>query len=547
MRLTTRLLAAALALCAFAPDAASAVRPNVVVLMTDDQTVADLEAMPRTQGVLARQGVSFDRSYVSYPVCCPSRATYLSGQYAHNHGVLGLYPPTGGYGRFDHSNALPVWLERAGYATAHIGKYMNGYRMVVGAQQPPGWTEWYGAVDGSTYLMWGYTLDENGVARTYGTALDEDPRLYQTDVYRRKAVDFIERRAPSPRPFFLSVAFLAPHHENRAVRRLTGRLVRPAPRHARALADAPLETPPGFAEHDRSDKPRFLRRRHAIAASGVGRIAQRSRDRRASLLAVDEAVEAIVAALRRTGELENTYVILTSDNGYMQGEHGVPERQDAPLRPVHARAADRPRPGHPRRRRVAPAGRQRRPRPDDRAARRRATGPGVRRPVAAALRPRPAGYAPRGRCSTRPEAAATSAAATRTPAACRRCDACSATAPCAPSAGSTSSTATAPASSTTSAATRGSCARSTRIPPRDRPGARSPRPCAGWRAVAARPAAPVERRCTGPRQLSPRQAPRDSRTHGCGVGVAPPLTTKNFMNGSTVLQRASKPSANDAR
>jgi arylsulfatase A-like enzyme len=138
VRLTLRLLAAALALGAFIPDAAAANRPNVVVLMADDQTVADLDVMPRTRAVLARRDVSFDRSYVSYPVCCPSRATYLSGQYAHNHGVLGLYPPTGGYGRFDHSNALPVWLERAGYATAHIGKYMNGYRMVVGAQQPPG-------------------------------------------------------------------------------------------------------------------------------------------------------------------------------------------------------------------------------------------------------------------------------------------------------------------------------------------------------------------------------------------------------------------------
>jgi N-acetylglucosamine-6-sulfatase len=333
VRLATRLLAAVLALCAFAPNAAGAVRPNVVVLMTDDQTVADLEAMPRTRGVLARQGVTFDRSYVSYPVCCPSRATFLSGQYAHNHGVLGLYPPTGGYGRFDHANALPVWLQRAGYTTAHIGKYMNGYRLAVGAQQPPGWSEWYGAVDGSTYLMWGYTLDENGVARTYGTPLDEDPRLYQTDVYRHKAVDFVERRARSSKPFFLSVAFLAPHHENLAVRKLTGRLVRPAPRHAGALADAPLETPPGFAERDRSDKPSFLRRRPAITAAGVSRIAERARDRRASLLAVDEAVDAIVAALRRTGELDNTYVVLTSDNGYLQGEHGVPSGKMLPYDP----------------------------------------------------------------------------------------------------------------------------------------------------------------------------------------------------------------------
>ena len=106
--------------------------------MTDDQTVADLEVMPRVQRLLAAAGVTFDRSYVSYPVCCPSRATYLSGQYAHNHHVLGLYPPTGGYGRFDAREALPVWLERAGYHTVHIGKYMNGYGGETPADPPPG-------------------------------------------------------------------------------------------------------------------------------------------------------------------------------------------------------------------------------------------------------------------------------------------------------------------------------------------------------------------------------------------------------------------------
>jgi N-acetylglucosamine-6-sulfatase len=125
-------------------------RPNFVVLMTDDQTVSDLQVMPRTRRLLADKGVRFASSYVSYPVCCPSRATYLSGQYAHNHHVMGLYPPTGGYPRFDRDNALPVWLEDAGYATAHIGKYLNGYGSELPADVPPGWTEWYGAVDKST-------------------------------------------------------------------------------------------------------------------------------------------------------------------------------------------------------------------------------------------------------------------------------------------------------------------------------------------------------------------------------------------------------------
>jgi N-acetylglucosamine-6-sulfatase len=297
--------------------------PNVVVLMTDDQTVEDMDVMPRTSELLGSEGVTFNRSYVSYPVCCPSRATFLSGQYAHNHHVMGLYPPTGGYIRFDRSNSLPVWLEQAGYATAHIGKYMNGYGTQVPASVPPGWTEWHGAIDGSTYRMWGYTLDDNGRRHTYGSPFVQDPRLYQTDVYRQKAVDFIKRRARSERPFFLSVAFLAPHHESKSIRRVTGLLVRPAPRHATALAAEPLVTSRAFDEGNLTDKPQFLQR-GPLALGVMDRIVEHYRERQRSLLSVDEAVEAIVDALKRTGELDDTYILFTSDNGYMQGEHDVP-------------------------------------------------------------------------------------------------------------------------------------------------------------------------------------------------------------------------------
>ena len=81
-----------------APGAANAraQRPNVVVLMTDDETTSDMTVMPKTRRLLGERGVTFANSYVSYPVCCPSRATYMSGQYAHNHGVMGMYPPAGG-------------------------------------------------------------------------------------------------------------------------------------------------------------------------------------------------------------------------------------------------------------------------------------------------------------------------------------------------------------------------------------------------------------------------------------------------------------------
>ena len=338
--MTAGALTAAIALGVFAesavapsePEARNA-RPNVVVLMTDDQTVSDLEVMHRTRRLLGGQGISFADSYVSYPVCCPSRATYLSGQYAHNHHVMGLYPPTGGYARFDRDNSLPVWLASAGYATAHIGKYLNGYGSELPADVPPGWTEWHGAVDQSTYQMWGYTLNDNGELHTYGSAFEQDPRLYQTDVFKRRAVSFIDRRAPSRRPFFLSVAFVAPHHEVPFVRRRTGHLVRPAPRDAGTLDYDPLPASPAFAEASLADKPAFLQRHGALDARSIARIAARRRDRQESLIAVDDAVAAIVAALRRSGELDNTYILFTSDNGYMQGEHDVPSGKMLPYEP----------------------------------------------------------------------------------------------------------------------------------------------------------------------------------------------------------------------
>jgi N-acetylglucosamine-6-sulfatase len=341
MEATTRralvlaLLALALALMlALAPaPAAHANRPNLIVVMTDDQTVEELAGMPRTRRFVGRAGVTFKRSYVSYPVCCPSRATFLTGRYAHNHGVMGLYPPTGGYGRFDKRNALPVWLRRAGYHTAYLGKFLNGYGDQQPADVPPGWDDWHATVDYSTYSMWGYSINHNGRLRTYGSQFDERPRRYQTDVLARRAVSIVERRARGSKPLFMAVNFLAPHHESRTVQRKTGLLVRPAPRHRNAFPSGTLARRASFNEADVSDKPRFLRRRRALTAGAIARITQDARARRTALLAVDEAVARIVGALRDTGELDETYVVFTSDNGYMQGEHRVRSGKMLPYDP----------------------------------------------------------------------------------------------------------------------------------------------------------------------------------------------------------------------
>ncbi|CAA9533116.1 MAG: Choline-sulfatase [uncultured Solirubrobacteraceae bacterium] len=320
------LVLAALVLGLAGPAQGAGGRPNVVVIMTDDQTLADLEAMPRTQSLIGDAGTTFDRSYVSYPLCCPSRATYLTGQYAHNHGVRSTTPPEGGFEALDTRHTLPVWLEAAGYDTSHVGKYLNGYGMRRRANVPPGWTDWHATVDKSTYQMWGYTLHENGVDTTYGDFLSEDPALYQTDVLRDKAIDVIDAHAPGrdEDPFFLSLNFVAPHGEVTEPGATTQPYVRPAPRH-RGLFGTLQPESPAFDELDVRDKPPYVRGLARIGWAARERIAEDFRARRESLLAVDEAVEGVVGALERTGQLERTYVIFTSDNGFFQGEHRIPK------------------------------------------------------------------------------------------------------------------------------------------------------------------------------------------------------------------------------
>jgi arylsulfatase A-like enzyme len=309
--------------------AQAAPRPNVVVIMTDDQTAASLRVMANVERLLARRGTTFTRSFTVYPQCCPSRASFLTGQYAHNHGVLGNSPPAGGYARLDHSNTLPVWLRNAGYYTAHIGKYLNGYGNADPLEVPPGWSEWRGSIDPSTYRYTGYTLNENGTLTTYGS--------YQTDVYAAKAVDVIERRAPLARPFFLSVAFLAPHSGAPADPDDPGAGIvtpSPAPRHRDAFASEPLPKPPSFNEANVSDKPPGISGRVLLPTERIAAIRENYQQELETLLAVDQAVARIMRALRESGELGNTFVIFTSDNGFFHGEHRVAQGKNLPYEPA---------------------------------------------------------------------------------------------------------------------------------------------------------------------------------------------------------------------
>jgi N-acetylglucosamine-6-sulfatase len=323
------LLALVAGVAASARDDASAQapapsRPNIVVLETDDQTLAEMQVLPNVRRLIGDQGVTFDNHFVSFSLCCPSRATFLTGQYSHNNGVRGNALPEGGYEKLDSTNTLPVWLQRAGYYTVQLGKYLNGYGRRNPLEIPPGWTEWRGSIDPFTYRFYGYTLNENGVLTTY-CAIPE-PSCYQTDVYRDKANEIIRRRAPEG-PFFLWVNWLADHSggprepdDPRGVQATP----HPAPRHQDALSDTPMPRPPNFNEVDVSDKPLVIRRRPLMNERRIAAVQENWQQRRESLMAVDEAVASIIETLRQTGELDNTLVIFTTDNGFFHGEHRIP-------------------------------------------------------------------------------------------------------------------------------------------------------------------------------------------------------------------------------
>ena len=295
---------------------ASHLRPNVVVVMTDDQTVESMRAMPQTRALLGDRGTTFANSFVNFPLCCPSRSTLLTGQYAHNHGVL-----TGkGFEDLDSSNTLPLWLADAGYATAHVGKYVNGYGQRDPDLVPAGWSEWYGILP-EDQAVYEYELNENGGLVHYGSA----PEDFKGDVLTAKAVDFISRRAPAPEPFFLSVAYTAPHTVGQEpdLGQPCRSGAKPAPRHIGAFDQEPLPQPPSFNEADVADKHQAIREMALIRSSRIANMTRQYRCRLASLLHVDEGVAEIVATLRDAGELDETYVIFTSDNGFLHGEHRV--------------------------------------------------------------------------------------------------------------------------------------------------------------------------------------------------------------------------------
>ena len=332
MRLATAALlaTACLLLCVATAQAA---RPNVVVVETDDQTAQSLQYMPTVLRLIGEQGVTFDNSFVSYSLCCPSRATFLTGQYPHNHGVFDNVLPYGSYYRLRGANTLPVWLKAAGYRTIQVGKYLNGYGSRDPRQVPPGWTDWHALISDFTYRYFDFTMNENGRLRHFPPSAAN----YQTDVLTRKAVNLIGRAAPGPKPFFMWTTFVAPHFafdeipepdDPRGMRTPV-----PAPRDRNRFAGMPLPITPAFDERDVRDKPATIRVHPSFGSNEERAITENYQQELESLQAVDRGVGRIVEALRRAGQLDNTLLVFTSDNGYFHGEHRLPREKILPYEP----------------------------------------------------------------------------------------------------------------------------------------------------------------------------------------------------------------------
>ncbi len=286
-------------------------KPNIIFILTDDLDADLIEFMPQLKSLLVEQGVSFTNFLVNVSLCCPSRANILRGQYAHNTQILTNLMPTGGFQKFytlGHENStVATWLQAAGYRTCYLGKYLNGYPAgVQPTHVPAGWDEWYSPVAGNPYSNFNYIMNENGKLVRYGSR----PEDYLTDVVAHQATDFMKQAVSEGKPFFVHLAVYVPHSP-----------ATPAPRHAHLFADARLPRPPSFNEADVSDKPAYIRNRSLLNAREIAQMEDFYRKRLQSLQAVDEMIAGFIETLQALGQLENTYIFFTSDNGFHMGEH----------------------------------------------------------------------------------------------------------------------------------------------------------------------------------------------------------------------------------
>ena len=313
--LTLLLIAPGLSSVSAAPSTPTAVRPpNIVFILTDDLDAESWKLFPQIQHLLVDQGTSFNNYFVTDSLCCPSRSSIFLGEYIHNHGVLGNDAPDGGFQQFlklGHENStFATWLQSAGYTTALMGKYLNQYPASANPTYvPPGYNEWDVPLNGGGYGEFNYQLNTNGQIVPYG----HDPKDYLVDVMSTKGDQFITQAASAGKPFMIELATFAPHQP-----------ATPAPRYADAFPNAKAPRTASFNEADVSDKPAWVQSKPLMTDKTIASVDALYRKRLQSMLAVDDLVGNVVKTLQATGQLDNTYIVFSSDNGFHLGQHRLP-------------------------------------------------------------------------------------------------------------------------------------------------------------------------------------------------------------------------------
>jgi arylsulfatase A-like enzyme len=308
------LLLASACLPGGAPSTAAAGpgKPNVVFVLTDDLASNLVQYMPHVQQ-MEKQGTTFTNYDVTDSLCCPSRSSIFTGKFPHDTGIFTNGGSDGGFDAFhqrgDERDTFATQLQAAGYQTAMMGKYLNGYqpRQTLGGSGPyvpPGWNEW--DVAGNGYPEFNYNLNENGKVVHHGNR----PQDYLTDVLSGKGTSFIDRSASARKPFLLEVATFAPHAP-----------YTPAPRDANAFPGLSAPQPPAFDQQDSVGEPPWLAGLPPLTAAETQSINTDFRKRAQAVQAVDQMLGRLEQELTAKGVAKNTYVVFSSDNGYHMGDH----------------------------------------------------------------------------------------------------------------------------------------------------------------------------------------------------------------------------------
>ncbi|XP_039260463.1 extracellular sulfatase Sulf-2-like isoform X2 [Styela clava] len=293
-------------------------RPNIILLVADDQDILlnSMDVMSKTKEFLIQKGVEFKNAFTTTPICCPSRSSILTGLYTHNHQVYTNNDNCSSsiWRRFYESRSYATYLDRSGYHTGYFGKYLNDYN---GSHIPPGWDYWMGLVKNSKY--YNYTLRHNGIRELHGNNYAKD---YLTDLVTNRSIEFFRNsKLEDPeRPVLAVASFPAPHGPEDG-----------APQYQDLFSDTETHITQSFDYFPNPDKHWIIRQRNTGMDETQLRFSKLLQQKRLqTLLSVDDGVKKIIDMLRDINELENTYIIYSSDHGYHIGQFGIPKGKSMP-------------------------------------------------------------------------------------------------------------------------------------------------------------------------------------------------------------------------